>query len=254
MDIERGWNGALTFPRKMTLKDGVPYTEPDERVEELRDDELAYKNKHHFSGTRLTGIQSRTFEIVSKFNLRRAESMTTTVLANEDGTIGIPITFDGFKLSVGDEFIPLFDNRTKRINIRVLVDRSVVIVFANGKSLTKTVTPPVDGSGYADNVVLSTVGSKSLWYKFHAYSLGSVRNPCKKLSNPVLRHHADKLIPWRRCHAAASAACFCLPPGSGLTSGATKAKVEDAAAWAREAERRPAVTRVAAPVVWMANY
>ncbi len=44
----------------------------------------------------------------------------------------------------------------------------------------------------------------------HQY-LGSVRNTCKKLSHPVLKPHTDKLIPRRRGHAAASAACFCLP-------------------------------------------
>jgi beta-fructofuranosidase len=170
-DFERGWSGAITFPTKMTLVRGVPYVELDERVAKLRHEVLAYNEKHHFAGTRLTGIENRTFEITSKLNLGKSDSMTITVLANKDGTVGIPITFDGFRLWVDDEFIPLFDKLEKRVSIRVIVDRSVVIVFVNGKSLTKTVTPPKDGASYADNVVLSTVGSESYWDKFWAYSL-----------------------------------------------------------------------------------
>ncbi len=170
-EIERGWNGAITFPRKMTLVDGVPYTELDERVAELRDKVLADNEEHHFAGTKLTGIESRTFEIESNLNLGEAERMTITVLANEDGTKGIPITFDGSRLSVDDENIPLFNKPEKEISIRALVDRSVIVVFVNGKSLTKTVTPPKDGTSFADNVFLVTVGGKAHWDNFSAYSL-----------------------------------------------------------------------------------
>ena len=146
--------------------------ETDERVEELRGDELNSRSSFSFTGDKLTKIESRTFEIVAKLDLKSAESMTTTVLASEDGMVGVPITFDGFRLWVDDEFIPLYGRRTRNTEMRVIVDRSVVIAFVNGKSLTKTVTPPVDELGYADNVILSTLGSRSSWSRFSAYSLG----------------------------------------------------------------------------------
>jgi beta-fructofuranosidase len=184
-DRPRGWNGVTTFPRTISLVDGIPYTAPDERVANLRTNTLINKKAYKVSDTKLLPIKDRTFEVTATLDLSDADSMTMKVLADCRGNAGIPITFDGQTLSVGDEFIPLFKNRQTTVDVRILVDRSVIVVFANGKSLSKTVTPPKNTDSdknaynayaayntYAHNVLLSTEGSHSYWRNLSVYHLG----------------------------------------------------------------------------------
>jgi sucrose-6-phosphate hydrolase SacC (GH32 family) len=150
---ERGWKGVITFPRTMKLVDGKVFTEPDRRLQKLRSQTwMENQNISLKHSSEITPIKDRTLNIEATVNLESATSAAIYVLADENGRAGIPIIFNGRTVRVLDESIPL--SASNSVDLEIIVDRSVVTVFAEGKSLTKIVTPPKKGETYTDRVVL----------------------------------------------------------------------------------------------------
>lgn len=179
-DVVRGWNGAITPPLVMTLVDGRPHVVPDEQLAAKRG--RAWYAKASFTVNPRwpahTWICERTLDIRTQIALSpSATSGTLNVLTRYDGTGGIPIAFDGYKIVIlkgtsAEEQIPLFATRTPVLGLEVVVDRSVVAVYANGKMLHKVVNPPMeDPATYAGGVSLQAAGGRVTFSKFSAYSL-----------------------------------------------------------------------------------
>ncbi len=180
-DTARGWNGRMTFPLTMSLQQGKPYVVPDEQLAAKRGKSF-YANGSFTvppnQPTR-TKITERTLDIRTRVTLKSAAtSGTLSVLAKADGTGGIPVSFDGLNVTVTDpetkdtETLPLSTSKTASVDLEVLVDRSVVAVFANGKMLHKVVNPPkADSTSFADGVALSSAGGPVTFSGFDANSL-----------------------------------------------------------------------------------
>ncbi|HEY6795851.1 MAG TPA: GH32 C-terminal domain-containing protein [Kineosporiaceae bacterium] len=179
-DTARGWNGRLTLPMTMSLVQGKPYVAPDEQLAAKRGKSWYAKESFNVSPNQptRTSITERTLDIRTRVLLNSATSATLAVLAKADGTGGIPIVFDGLNVKVTDpetkdtETLPLFTSKAASVDLEVLVDRSVVAVFANGKMLHKVVNPPKGGStSFADGVALSGAGGPVTFSQFDANSL-----------------------------------------------------------------------------------
>ncbi len=174
-DRPRGWNGAITLPHTMTLVGGRPHVAPDEQLQH----KLGRAWYRHASlavspGARTkTVIQDRTLDIRTQIALGAETTRATlAVLANRDGTGGIPISFDGHDVEILDETLPLFTTKTSSVHLEVIVDRSVVIVYADGKVLHKVINPPIQpGGAYASSVALASAGGPAAFTQFTAHTL-----------------------------------------------------------------------------------
>jgi sucrose-6-phosphate hydrolase SacC (GH32 family) len=172
-DIERGWNGITTFPRKIDLINGVPYIEPDERLVNLRKEQLITDRRYMVEDNCLKklGIHERTLEIETTLDLEQAKTMRTVVLSNQNADIGVDIVYNGQQLMVDDEFIPISKTYQEELDVRIFIDRSVLVVWADGKSLSKTITPSMIDHRYTDQVILDSDGGTAVWRNFNAYKL-----------------------------------------------------------------------------------
>jgi len=174
-DRPRGWNGAITLPHTMTLVDGRPHVAPDEQLASKRG--RAWYRQASFSispdARTQTVIRERTLDIRTQIILGpQATSATLWVLTRSDGAGGVPIVFDGQAIEILDERMPLFTAKTTSVRLEVIVDRSVVIVYADGKMLHKVVTPPVQpGGAYASGVALASAGGAAVFLQFTANTL-----------------------------------------------------------------------------------
>jgi beta-fructofuranosidase len=137
----RGWNGCLTLPRLLTLGGGgVLQQKPAAEIESLRDRRVKFGNRRVEGETVWPEVRGNALEIQAVLDRGEAASVGLRVLRSADGSRGVSVRWDGKRLDVGGGNMSLFGDLTgSRVELRVIVDRSVVEVYAAGQCLTRVV-------------------------------------------------------------------------------------------------------------------
>lgn len=121
--VPRGWQGALTVPRELHLREGKLVQQPVAEMEALRGEKFDLA-----SGERLDE-PGRVFELLVscngakklKLNLRAGVELTW-----QDGVLTLDMTGDGHGRTVRSAALDRLDD------LRILSDTSVLEIFANG--------------------------------------------------------------------------------------------------------------------------
>jgi beta-fructofuranosidase len=199
--VAAGWAGAITLPRVMTLVGGAPVLEPASEVAQLRRDHLILVSdgagETLAPGDRIAGPHGDQLDLELDLALAPTGVAHLTVRACASGaertTVEIrrasaagpgSIRLDRSASSLGTFVrksdragnIPIGDDGIVRL--RVLIDHSVLEIFANGQALTARVYPTqpdalatevaVPASGPADALVVVR--------RFEAWTVDSIWN------------------------------------------------------------------------------
>ncbi|WP_285241649.1 glycoside hydrolase family 32 protein [Pseudarthrobacter sp. MEB009] len=164
--VEAGWSGVMSLPRVTTLaNDGTLAFTPVPEVEKLRRKHAGVPAQVLVAGTSMdTGVSGNQLDLELDVQLAAgaelrlgllgtAEGAEETVIVlsrSADGTPTGMLHLDRTRSSLDPAVdlveksgaIPMTDGR---VRLRVLVDRSAVEIFANGKPLTARVYPTLGG-------------------------------------------------------------------------------------------------------------
>lgn len=194
--VEAGWSGVMSLPRVTTLaNDGTLAFAPVPEVEKLRRDHVSVPGQVLVgSGKPLeTGVSGNQLDLELDVQLAPGAVLRLGVLGSEDGaeetvvqlsrdlegengTLKLDRTRSslaradaGLALDVEDKSgpVPMPDGR---VRLRVLVDRSAVEIFANGKPLTARVYPTLGG----ERVTLSAAGGTVRVLTFDAWTMADI--------------------------------------------------------------------------------
>lgn len=194
--VEAGWSGVMSLPRVTALaNDGTLAFAPVPEVEKLRRDHVSVPGQVLVgSGKPLeTGVSGNQLDLELEVQLAPGAVLRLGVLGSEDGaeetvvqlsrdlegengTLKLDRTRSslaradaGLALDVEDKSgpVPMPDGR---VRLRVLVDRSAVEIFANGKPLTARVYPTLGG----ERVTLSAAEGTVRVLTFDAWTMADI--------------------------------------------------------------------------------
>ncbi|MCC7374670.1 MAG: glycoside hydrolase family 32 protein [Verrucomicrobiales bacterium] len=136
----RGWNGCLTLPRLLSVSGGVLTQQPAPEVEQLRG------ARHRLRGEALKGerrwaeARGEALEIEAIFERGEASAVGLRLRQSSDGKRAVEVRWDGKRLDVGGASMSLFGDLTGgRVEMRLVLDRSVLEVYAAGQCLTRVI-------------------------------------------------------------------------------------------------------------------
>ena len=164
----RGWNGCFTFPRVLTLDDeGHLRQAPAPELEGVRGAAtLGPKVKVTDSSHTIPDLRGDVLELVAEIDPGTAKSVGFKLRASDDGARGIVIRYDGTNLVVDGASGPLPKADGKPLKLHVLLDRSVLEVYADGQCWTRVIRP---GDGDLGVQFFAEGGAASLesltWWK-----------------------------------------------------------------------------------------
>ncbi|MBT2249495.1 glycoside hydrolase family 32 protein [Arthrobacter sp. BHU FT2] len=192
--VEAGWSGVMSLPRVTTLaEDGTLRFAPVPELEKLRGNHTSVPGGV-LDGSLETGVRGNQLDLELEFQLAPGSVLRLGVLGSGDGTeetrieLGRPagravglLRLDRSRASLDSSVdageksgpVPMTEGR---VHLRVLVDRSAVEIFANGRPLTARAYPTLGGG----HVTLSATGSVRL-LSFDAWTMADIRGGARTL-------------------------------------------------------------------------
>lgn len=189
--VEAGWSGVMSLPRVTTLaEDGTLRFAPVPELEQLRGNHTSLPEQE-LAAPLDTGVRGNQLDLELDIHLAPGAVLRLGVLGSGDGAEDTVIEVGRPAHSTGDTEGTLRLDRTRssldssvdledrsgpipmtggHVRLRVLVDRSAVEVFANGKPLTARAYPTRGGG----HVTLSTAGAVHL-NAFDAWTMADIR-------------------------------------------------------------------------------
>jgi sucrose-6-phosphate hydrolase SacC (GH32 family) len=182
---ERGWAGALTLPRLLTVAaDGKPRQQPLPALQSLRGRQTSLKPFTVENGSMVApGVGGAALEIQATLRLeppagsglrmKRASAAGLRVRSSGDGQRGIEIRWDGSTLTVAGSAAALPAEPGSELTLDIFLDKSLLEVFANGGrvAMTRIIYPPAgdlavevfaeQGTAYVD--ALAVWEMKGIW-------------------------------------------------------------------------------------------
>ncbi|MDR6987445.1 beta-fructofuranosidase [Paenarthrobacter nitroguajacolicus] len=197
--VEAGWSGVMSLPRVTSLaKDGTLDFAPVPEIETLRRNHVSAPAKVLVGGGPSvdTGVSGKQLDLELDVHLAPGAELRLGVLGSVDGVEETVIVLgraaDGTPagvlrldrtrssldpaLDVEDKAgpLPMIDGR---VHLRVLVDRSAVEIFANGKPLTARVYPTLDGG----RVTLAATEGSVRILSFDAWTMAGIFDSTRSL-------------------------------------------------------------------------
>jgi beta-fructofuranosidase len=140
-----GWNGCLSVPRQLSLsRDGQLRQVPAAQLNKLRGKPVAWRNiRPEDTNTTCRLPQTNTLEILAEIDLEKAKGVELQLKSGVKEAHPLLVNFDGAQLTVADVKAPCpLADGTRKLKLRIFVDRSVLEVFANETvCITKTISP-----------------------------------------------------------------------------------------------------------------
>ncbi|NUT70476.1 glycoside hydrolase family 32 protein [Pseudarthrobacter sp. C4D7] len=188
--VAAGWSGVMSLPRVTTLaEDGTLQFAPVPELEQLRRHHASLPGQMFDGETSVeTGVAGNQLDLELELRLAPGAVLRLALLASADGseetvvelgraahhpgggTLRLDRTRSSLDPAVDIEEksgpVPMTDGQ---VSLRILVDRSAVEIFANGKPLTARVYPTLGGG----RVTLSAAGSVHL-EAFDAWTMAGI--------------------------------------------------------------------------------
>jgi sucrose-6-phosphate hydrolase SacC (GH32 family) len=168
----QGWNGCLTLPRELTLSDtGHLVQRPVGDLTKLREKKLFQDGPRSVRDTwRVASGNGNQLEVKAKVSLGDAKAVSLRVRAGKDKKQGLAIRWDGATLDVGGARGPLkAAGPDQSIELNVLVDRSVIEVYAGGLAFSRVLA----GNPDSDGVEITSEGGEASVQSLELWKLGS---------------------------------------------------------------------------------
>ena len=147
------WNGMMTVPRELSIRNGRVYANPVRELEQYRTDPVEYQNLTLQGKRELDGIRGRVMDVTVEIQSGEYESFRIHVAKDERFYTEISydprgqiLTFDRTYSGMRRDFACRRSMSVRahdgRITLRILLDRYSVEIFANdGESVMTSVIP-----------------------------------------------------------------------------------------------------------------
>ena len=158
-DTQR-YSGMMTIPRELSMKDGRICQMPVRELENYRSNIISYDNVCIHEETELKGINGRGIDLqialkgkeYGKFRIKLAvdeKHYSEIIYDRDEKTLTFDRTHSGFKKDTISTRSMYVSDKKDVINLRILVDRFSVEIFANDgeQVMTSLIYTPVDASG-----------------------------------------------------------------------------------------------------------
>jgi len=139
-----GWNGCLSLPRQLTISEnGELKQAPAPQLTKLRGKPVAWHNVRADTVEKPLQLpETNSLEISAEIDLENAKSAELALNSNLKDMKPVIVSYQDEQLSVLDVKAPCRLSGTRKLNLRIFVDRSVLEVFANETVwVTKTISP-----------------------------------------------------------------------------------------------------------------
>lgn len=160
--VAQRWNGMMTIPRQLELRDGVLYQAPVKELEQCRIEPIIC-NQKEISGTcMIAGIQGRVLDLSLELSAGEYNTFTVQFAKNEtyttqirydrrDQTIEFDRTYSGLMRDVVCQRKIKIKNPLKTLNLRLILDKFSVELFVNDgiQVLTSAFYTPLDAEDIA---------------------------------------------------------------------------------------------------------
>lgn len=125
----RGWNGCMSLPRVLKIKNNRLIQTPLPELRKLRRSHTRVADQKLESEVkRIAGVRGNTLEIVAEFARGTAARFGLKVCCNENGGEGLPISYAAGALNVAGTEVPL-DPDDDVLKLHLYLDRSVMELF-----------------------------------------------------------------------------------------------------------------------------
>jgi beta-fructofuranosidase len=169
-----GSNGCFTVPRDLALDaDGTLHQELAPELKKLRGARVQQKNvRLTDTAMPVPGAQGNTLELEVEIEPGSAKSAGLTFRHAQGHGRELRIAFDGKQLDLAGAKVPFtLKPGERRLRLRVLLDRSVVEVFVNGRECVTRVVEAVDADA---QVELFAAGGSATIPSFKAWPIRSI--------------------------------------------------------------------------------
>jgi beta-fructofuranosidase len=147
----KGWNGCLTVPRVLAIDaKGRLVQQPAEELKKLNGDEHGLSDTTDLSqrGASLFVSEAQAYRLICEVKLNKSEQFVITLPSVKEGDkSSTTIRYNGRDLDVAGRKAPLVLDSDEALSLDVLVDRSVLEVYANGRACVSRVIPLGPQSG-----------------------------------------------------------------------------------------------------------
>jgi beta-fructofuranosidase len=142
-----GWNGCLSVPRALSWsRDGQLRQSPAPQLEKLRCKGTALRNVRLDSESHLLQLpKTNSLEIFADIDIESSEGITLEFTGEwlHKPPLTIALYRSDFKVPKADLTLP-FNQKERKLNLRIFVDHLVLEVFANDTTCATKVIPPLD--------------------------------------------------------------------------------------------------------------
>ena len=168
-----GWNGCMTVPRQLSIEKGLLIQRPVPEIAKLRGDSRTVSPKRLLGLRNLDGMGGRALDIETTIQRDPEAVAGVIVRASADGTRGVKVLADSEHLTVGKVKTPWPEGVDRiRIPLRILVDNSVIEVYAaNGALCVTQIIQAEEGDA---NVLLVSEKRESVFQTTKSWSMKSV--------------------------------------------------------------------------------
>ena len=139
----KGWNGCLTVPRVLSLGENneLLQSAAPELQKLRRDVDAGSSVKLSAKPYEFTHLGGDACELAIVVDRKGAESLTVKLSHGTDGEHATTIRYDGREIEIAGRKVALTLGENEPLQMNVLVDRSVMEVFANSRVCVSRVVP-----------------------------------------------------------------------------------------------------------------
>lgn len=179
--IDRQWNGMMTLPRELEIRDGKLYQYPIRELENYYSDSFNIETFDLSGQISFPEISGRTIDFTvnveggdySEFSIlfgKNDEFQTSLTYDRNKGILLFDRTFSGMRRDIVNERKMKVENASDKISLRVILDRYSVEVFINEgrQTLSSVMYTPLD----AEQIVFETVGVAQMNIESHKIHVG----------------------------------------------------------------------------------
>jgi beta-fructofuranosidase len=169
-----GWNGCLSLPRLLSFSsDGKLQQRPAPQLVKLRGPPTTWRHIQLAEGSQsLTLPKTNTLEIGLVVDLGFAKSVSLNIKSEVAGTPAVHVNISDAELAIMDAKVSTpFALGTKKVTLRVFIDRSVLEVFA-GDSVCAT--QRIDALDANPTLELSATGGTAMVDRLQAWPMKTI--------------------------------------------------------------------------------
>ena len=169
--VSQKWNGMMTVPRQLEIRDGVLYQSPVKELERYRVEPVIYTEKEITGSCMLPGVQGRVLDLsleifsgdYETFTIRFAKNETyyTEFCYNKTSqTIEFDRTYSGIRRDVVCKREIKIKNPKETLKLRLILDKYSVELFVNDgvQVFTSIFYTPLD----AEDIVFECDGTAAI--------------------------------------------------------------------------------------------